>query len=84
MNRDPSSDNELANKNYFDDSVGEGNVLRFNQTLENFLKVSVGCDVYNLTKKDNIQNTDITRIKYPNGGGHLLQKWNIKSNDKKG
>ena len=42
VNRDPSSDSELAKKNYVDDSIGEGNVLRFNQTLQNYLKVSVG------------------------------------------
>ena len=27
VNRDPSSDNELANKKYVDDSIGQGNVL---------------------------------------------------------
>ena len=50
VNRDPSSDNELANKKYFDNSIGEGTLLRFNQTLEIYLKVSVGNDTYNLTK----------------------------------
>ena len=34
VKRIPSSDKELANKNYVDDSIGEGNVLRFNQTLQ--------------------------------------------------
>ena len=52
VNRDPSSDIELANKKYVDASIGEGNVLRFNQTLENYLKVSIDNDVYNLTKYD--------------------------------
>ena len=52
VNRDHSSDNELANKKYFYDSIGPGNVLLFIQTLENYLKVSVGNDVYNLTKND--------------------------------
>ena len=49
VKRNPSSDNKLANKKYVDDSIGVANVHRFNQTLENFLKVSVGNDVYNFT-----------------------------------
>ena len=57
VNRNPSLDNELANKKYVDDSVGEGNILRFNQRLQNYLKVSVGNDTYNLTKYDKIQIT---------------------------
>ena len=59
-----------------------GNVLRFNQTIENCLKVSVGNDTYNLTKYDKTQITDMTNMKHPNAGGHLLQKWKIKCNDK--
>ena len=57
-------------------------ILRFNQTLQNYLKVSVGNDIYNLTKYDKIQITDITEIKYPNIGSDLLQKWYIKCNNK--
>ena len=56
-------------------------MLRFNQTLTNFLKVSVGNDTYNLTKYDRIQITDATIIKYPNTGGYLLQNWVNKCND---
>ena len=82
VNRDPSSDNELANKKYVDDSIGQGNVLRFNQTLPNYLKVSLGNDTYNLTRYDKIQITDTTIIKSPNTRGYLLQQWNIKCNDK--
>ena len=82
VNRDSSSDNELANKKFIDDSKGESTLLRFNQTLENYLKVSVGNDTYNLTKYDKIQIMDTTNIKYPNKGGYLLQKWVIKCNDK--
>ena len=77
-----SSDNELAKKNFFDDSIGEGNVLRFNQTLQNYLKVSVGNDTYNITKYDKVQITDTIETKYPNTGGYLLQNWVIKCNDK--
>ena len=84
VNRNPSSDNELANKKYIDDSIVEGTLLRFNQTLQNYLKVSVGNDVYNLTKYDKIQLTDTTVMKAGNTGGFLLQNWNIKCNDKNG
>ena len=55
VNRNPNSDKELANTKYVDDSIEDGNVLRFNQTLENYLKVSVGNDTYNLTEYDKIQ-----------------------------
>ena len=55
VNRGLSSDNELSNKKYIDDSIGESTLVRFNQTLENCLKVSVGNNTYNLTKNDNIQ-----------------------------
>ena len=82
VNRNPTSDNEVSNKRYVDDSIGEGTLLRFNQTLTNYLKVSVGNDIYNLTKYDKIQLIDTTEIKYPNIGSDLLQKWNIKCNNK--
>ena len=82
VNRNPNLDNELSNKKYVDNSIGEGTLLRFNQTLENYLKVSVGNDTYNLTKYNKIQITDTTEIKYPNIGSDLLQKWNIKCNNK--
>ena len=82
VNRNPNLDNELSNKKYVDDSIGEGTILRFSQTLENYLKVSVGNDTYNLTKYNKIQITDTTEIKYPNIGSDLLQKWKIKCNNK--
>ena len=82
LKKTPSSDDELSNKKYVDDSIGEGTILRFNQTLQNYLKVSVGNDTYNLTKYDRIQITDATKTKYPNAGGYLLQNWVIKCNDK--
>ena len=79
VNRNPISDNEVSNKKYVDDSIGEGTILRFNQTLENYLKVSVGNDTYNLTKYDKIQLTDVTEIRSPNIGYDLLPKWRIKN-----
>ena len=50
VNKNRSSDKELANKKNFDDSIGDRNVLRFNRTLENYLKISNGNDRYNITK----------------------------------
>ena len=82
VKRNPNLDNELANKMYIDDELDKNTVLRFNQTLENYLKVSVGNDTYNLTKYDKIQFTDITIIIYPNTGGYLLQNWLKKCIDK--
>ena len=49
VNRNPTSDNKVSNKRYVDDSL-ENTLLRFNQTLMNYLKVSVGNDTYHLTK----------------------------------
>ena len=54
VSRNPDSDFELASKNYTHDSKDGGNILRFNQTLENCFKVSLN-DVYNITKYDRIQ-----------------------------
>ena len=82
VNREPISDNELSTKKYIDDSIGEGTFLRFNQTLQNYLKVSVGNDTYNLTKFNKIQITDTTEFKFPNIGSDLLQKWNIRCSNK--
>ena len=45
INRDPTSNNEVVNKKYIDDSIGENTIVRCNQTLQNSLKVSVGNDV---------------------------------------
>ena len=50
--------------------------------MQNYLKVSVGDTIYNLTKYNKIQIIDTTEIRYPNIGNDLLQKWNIKSNNK--
>ena len=83
MIKNPILTNELVNKKHLDDGLDKNNILRFNQTLEKYLKVSVGNDTNNLTKYDKILFTDTTVIKYPNTGGYLLQNWVIKCNDKK-
>ena len=82
VNRNPILDYELVNKKYVDDSIREGTIVRFNQTLQNYLKVSVGNDTYNLTKYIKIQLTDTTVIKAGNTGGYLLPNWKISCNDK--
>ena len=82
VKRNPTSDNELANKKYIDDELDKDTIVRFNQTLQNYLRVSVGDNFYNLTKNDKIQITDTTIIKYSKTGGDLLQNWVIKCNDK--
>ena len=64
---------------FYDES---STLVRFNQTLQNYLKVSVGNDTYNLTKYNKLSITDITEIKFPNSGTALLQKWKIYCNNK--
>ena len=71
--RNPSSDNEVPNKKYIDDELDKNTIVRFNQTLQNYLKISVGNDTYNHTKFDKIQITDITGIKYPKSGGFFYR-----------
>ena len=78
----PNSDNELANKKHLDDELDKDTILRFNQTPEKYLKVSVENDTYNLTKYDKIQIKDASIIKAPNKGGYLLQQWKLKCNVK--
>ena len=75
--RDASLDNEIANKKYSDDESDKNTVLRFNQTLQNYLNVYVGNDTYSQTKYDRTQITDTTIIY-----GYLLEKWLIECNDK--
>ena len=82
VNRNPNLNNELANKKYIDDELNKHTIVRFNQTLQNYLKVTVGNDTYNLTKYNKIYLTDVTEIKFPNTGSQLLQKWNIYCNNK--
>ena len=94
----PRSIIELPTRSYVDSLHGENErsrrdlgldfydesstLVRFNQTLQNYLKVSVGNDTYNLTKYNKISITDITEIKFPNSGIALLQKWKIYCNNK--
>ena len=81
VNRDPTTDNEVSNKKYIDIELDENTILRFNQTLQNYLKVSIGDDVYNLSNFVKKQITNFSILSSPNTGGILLQQWNIKCND---
>ena len=63
VNRKPCSDIDLASNKLFNDSSGEGSFLRINKTLEIYFKVSVGNDVFNIIKNDQIQINDTTIIK---------------------
>ena len=47
--KNPSLDNEASNKKYVDDEPDKNTISRFNETLENYFKVSVGNDTYNCT-----------------------------------
>ena len=78
VNRNPTSDNELGNKKYIHDELDKNTVLRHNQTLQKYLKVSVGKYTYNLAKYDKKQTNDTTIVKTGNTGANLLQKWNVR------
>ena len=82
INRKPTSNNEVSNKKYIDDELDKNTISTFEQTLQNYLKLSVGNDTYNLTKYDKIQIRDTRIIKHRNTDGYLLQKWVTKCNDK--
>ena len=80
VNKNPTSANEVTNKKYVNDSI-DATIFRFNQTLEKYLKVSVGNDTYNLTKYYKIKFIHTTIIQRGNGQ-YLLIQWKVVSNDK--
>ena len=71
-----------SQENYVDDELNENTILRFNQSIQNYPKVTVGNTDSNLTKYDRRQITDTTRITFPNYGVFLLHIRNINCNDK--
>ena len=81
INNSPTDDNHVSNKKYIDNELDKNTLLRFNQTLQNYLKVSVGDDIYNLTKYNKIQLTDITPIRVGISGLFVLNNWRIVCND---
>ena len=82
VNRNPTSDNELSTKKYIDDELDKNTIVRFSQTLSNYLKVSVDNDIYHLAKYEKNYITDLTEMKAPNSGLYLLQKRKIVCKDK--
>ena len=82
VNRNPSSDNEVSNEKNSYEPIGEGTLLRFFKTLENYIEVSIGNDTYNLIKYNKIQYTDTAEFKFTNKGSVLSQKWNFICNNK--
>ena len=76
--RNPTSDNEISTIKYDVDELKKTTILRFNQTLQNYLKVSVGNHVYNPPKYDRRQTSIISIIKFPNSGGYFFQQRIIK------
>ena len=82
INNDPTDDNHVSNKKNIDDELDKNTTVRFNQTLQNYLKVSVGNDIYNLTKYDKVRLVDLTTMRTGNWGGYLLPPWRIFCNGK--
>ena len=68
IKNNPTDDNHVSNEKYIDDELDKNTNLRFNQTHQNYLKVSVGNDIYNLTKYEEIKIIDTTIIRSPNEG----------------
>ena len=70
-------------KKYVDDELNKNTVVRCKQTLQNFLKVTIGNVDYNLTKYDRKQFIVTTIIETGNAGSFLLPLWRIEIKDKK-
>ena len=81
INRNPTSDNKITNKKYVDAELDKNTTLRFNQTLQNYLRISVGNDTYNLTKCNKILLSDTTVMKAGKTGG-FLPNWKNICNDR--
>ena len=68
LNKNRVSDEEVVKK-HVDDTLSEDTVLRFDQTLQNYLKVSVGNNVYNHRKYNTTKKKFQTQVDlfYNNG-----------------
>ena len=83
VNRDPTSDNELASKKYFDDQLDANTLVRLNDNSNNrYLQVRVNDIPYNLQIYNKAQIIDTTKIIYPNTGHDFLPNWKIVCNNK--
>ena len=81
VNRNPTSDKELSDIVYVDDSLGEKTNLRPYQRLQQFVKPTAGNTVYSVEKSDKQQITETTVPNVVNSSGNLLQQRNIKCKD---
>ena len=81
VKRNLISDNELSNKKYIDDELDKNTILRLNQTLQNYLKISVGNGTYNITKYDKMQLIDTTDIRSGKTGYSVLPNRKIICDD---
>ena len=82
VDRIPTSNNELSNEKIIDDYLVQDIILRFNQSFEEYLKISVRDSVCFLRRYSKEQIIVRRVIKAPNNEGFLLQQWNKKCNDK--
>ena len=80
VNRNPTS-NEVSIKKHTEDELDKNTNVRFIQTLQNYLRVSVGNDTYNVTKYNKIQLIDTKITNFVIVSGYLLQNWVMKCND---
>ena len=62
--KNPFPDEKVSKTKYVDDQLDKKTVLRFNQILPNYLKVSVGSTDYNFTKHDRKQSYYATFLKF--------------------
>ena len=62
--------------------MGKITVLKFNQTLEHYIEISVDNDVNNLTEKLKVHFTNTTVFKVPNQRFELQQSWNNRCDDR--
>ena len=75
INRNPTIDDELSNRNDFDDELDKNTTLSFNQTLENSLTASFRNNVSNFKKYNRKRILGTTIKGYPNSGGYWSQQW---------
>ena len=82
INNNPTDDDHVTNKKYIDNQLDKITIVRFNQTLIIYLKITVSSDIYYLTKYNKIKLTNQTILKYSNSGSYLLPLWRIVCNDR--
>ena len=83
INNDPTNNKHGINKKYLDDKLDNDTIIRLNDNSHNeYLKVQINNNFYNLQIHNKIQITDVTKILFPNTGHDLLPKWRIVCNNR--